>query len=162
MRWAIAQCFGDGSRLRSGLPGTDREEVVKRLRLLRETYPDRSYVLVRLVKPSKKLQRELDEARAELAAVREAIGEAWLRDGASLAEAIERKTRALEILDRDSGRRRAIDAILRCTQLDLPAEVDEMVRARMLSRDGGDALTTATAVREFAAILATWLERGAQ
>jgi hypothetical protein len=42
------------------------------------------------------------------------------------------------------------------------AEVDEMVRARVLARDGRDALTSPTVVRETAAILATWIARGAR
>lgn len=39
-----------------------------------------------------------DAAERELAAVREAIGEAWFADGITLVQAVARKTRALEHL----------------------------------------------------------------
>lgn len=43
------------------------------------------------------MERALDVCRAELDAARAAVGEAWFTGGVTLAEAIERKCRALEI-----------------------------------------------------------------
>jgi hypothetical protein len=117
---------------------------------------------VRLVTKSERLQRELAEAQRMLADARAAVGAAWLLEG-SLADGIRAK---VSMLERAHGfereRRRIVDALLRGTRDDLPAEVDEMVRARVLARDGRDALTSPTVVRETAAILATWIARGAR
>ena len=42
------------------------------------------------------LERDLDACRVELLEARHTVGEAWFAGGVSLAEAIERKCRALE------------------------------------------------------------------
>ena len=100
----------------------------------------------------------------ELADARRVVGPAWFAGGKSLAEAIENKCAVLEriIAPQSLATRRCfVEALLRCVRDDLPPEVDAMVRNRMLSRDGGDALTTRAAIREFSAILATWVARGA-
>lgn len=51
--------------------------------------------------------------------------------------------------------------LLRCTHNDLPPQVDEMVRERIFSREGLSRMSAHALVRETAAILATWLARGA-
>lgn len=51
--------------------------------------------------------------------------------------------------------------VLRCARHDLPHQVDEMVRERIFSREGLSRMSAHAVVRETAAILATWLERGA-
>lgn len=51
-----------------------------------------------LVPESERLREQLDEALAQLAAVREAIGEAWFAGGVDVAAAVQRKTAALERL----------------------------------------------------------------
>lgn len=58
-------------------------------------------------------------------------------------------------------RRALIDDLLRCARHDLPHQVDEMVRERIFSREGLSRMSAHAVVRETAAILATWLERGA-
>lgn len=154
-RWAIRVAALDGSSSPTrGLLGSrwnTRGEAVAALRELRAGSWRYRYRLVRLVTRSDRLQRELDQARA-------AVGAAWLLEG-SLADGIRAKCAMLE---RVGDRRHIVEALLRCTRDDLPPEVDEMVRARVLARDGRDALTSPTVVRETAAILATWIERGAR
>ena len=98
-----------------------------------------------------RLDRSLTRAERERDKARAACDGA----GSELARTRHERDQASARVHRD-----IVDALLRCTRNDLPPGVDEMVRERMLSRDGGDALTTASAVREFAAILATWIERG--
>ena len=51
-----------------------------------------------LVPESERLREQLDVLRAELAAVREAIGEPWFVGGVDTATAVRRKTAALERL----------------------------------------------------------------
>lgn len=58
-------------------------------------------------------------------------------------------------------RRALIDDLLRCTRANMPHQVDEMVRSRIFSREGLPRMSAHAVVRETAAILATWLERGA-
>lgn len=116
-----------------------------------------TYRVVRMASRGCRLERELADARR-------VVGPAWFAGGKSLAEAIENKCAVLERLIAPQSlatRRCFVEALLRCVRDDLPPEVDAMVRNRMLSRDGGDALTTRAAIREFSAILATWVARGA-
>lgn len=58
-------------------------------------------------------------------------------------------------------RRALIDDVLRCTHNALPPQVDEMVRKRIFTREGLSRMSAHAIVRETAAILATWLARGA-
>lgn len=59
MRWAVSERYENGNRMRWH-SDTNRKKVVYHLRRMRAAYPNCRYVLVRLVKPSEKLQRELD------------------------------------------------------------------------------------------------------
>lgn len=161
-RWGIRYATESGAtdllESRWGTLGEAREAC----RIRRERRPSIAYRVVRLTTRSDRLQRELDEAQRMLADARAAVGAAWLLEG-SLADGIRAKCAMLERLHGpECERRRIVDALLRCTRDDLPAEVDEMVRARVLSRDGRDGMTSPRVVREFAAILATWIARGAK
>lgn len=58
-------------------------------------------------------------------------------------------------------RRALIADVLRCTRDDMPPHVDEMVRSRIFARNLVERMGSHAIVREMAAIMAAWLERGA-
>lgn len=127
------------------------------------------------------LEQERRAHAQDMAEARSALGEAWCATDASLADGIRAKTGMLEqaIFDERrrvaaqvaelaaqveratiDERRRIVEALIRCSREDLPAEVCALAREGGLSLDGLNAIDRRIAIREYAAILARWVARG--
>jgi hypothetical protein len=95
---AILRLLAAIVREQVGREGAEAESWRLAALAAREEYSSLSDALRQETRLSLALTEQRDEALAQLAAVREAIGEAWFAGGVDVAAAVQRKTAALERL----------------------------------------------------------------